>query len=284
MPKFDDQSIELLFGADDAENEDPKRFVQYFYYNRAYESLVADLPIRILVGHKGVGKSALLRRAYLEDVETKQPAFWLQSSDLNTFKGHASSVPDFTARIEVWKREVLRYLALGLIDTLFGQSTPEVRELADHGSLQSIVQLIGRALNDAPAHGYSSTSVNLYIDDIDRGWAAQPRDINNISALLNAMRDIAGMDRRIRFRIGLRSDVYFLVRTSDESTDKIERNVIWLRWTNDEILRLAAKRIETFFGEAPSTDDLCRAFTATNLARHFVQGYRSSVSRFGALE
>ena len=256
MPKFDDQTIELLFGADDAENEDPKRFVQYFYYNRAYESLVADLPIRILVGHKGVGKSALLRRAYLEDVETKQPAFWLQSSDLNTFKGNASSVPDFTARIEVWKREILRYLALSLIETLFGQSTSEVREIVDRGSLQSIVQLIGRALDDAPAQGFGSTSVNLYIDDIDRGWAAQPRDINNISALLNAMRDIAGLDRRIRFRIGLRSDVYFLVRTSDESTDKIERNVIWLRWTNDEILRLAAKRIETFFGATPSNEDL----------------------------
>lgn len=256
MPKFDDQTIELLFGADDAENEDPKRFVQYFYYNRAYESLIADLPIRILVGHKGVGKSALLKRAFLADSETKQPAFWLQSSDLNTFKGNASSVPDFTARIEVWKREILRYLALGVIETIFGQSTPEVREIANRGALQSVVQLIGRALDDAPGRSFGSSSVNLYIDDIDRGWAAQPRDINNISALLNAMRDIAGLDRRIRFRIGLRSDVYFLVRTSDESTDKIERNIIWLRWTNDEILRLAAKRIETFFGQTPTNDDL----------------------------
>lgn len=256
MPKFDDQTIELLFGADDAENEDPKRFVQYFYYNRAYESLVADLPIRILVGHKGVGKSALLRRAYLEDIETKQPAFWLQSNDLNIFKGNASSVPDFTARIEVWKREILCYLAVRLIDSLFGKITSEVQAIVNRGSLQSIAQLIGRALDDAPSHGFRSASVNLYIDDIDRGWAAQPRDINNISALLNAMRDIGGLDRRIRFRIGLRSDVYFLVRTSDESTDKIERNVIWLRWTNDEILRLAAKRIETYFGQNPSNEDL----------------------------
>jgi hypothetical protein len=36
----------------------------------------------------------------------------------------------------------------------------------------------------------------------------------------------------LRFRIGLRSDVYFLVRTSDESTDKIEANVVWLSWSN----------------------------------------------------
>jgi hypothetical protein len=206
---------------------------------------------------KGLERAPLLRRAYYEDVETKQPAFWLQSSDLNTFRGNASAVPDFTGRIEVWKREILRYLANNLIDTFFGQTTPEVQEMTNRGSLQSVVQLIRRTLDDAAKSGGSSaTSVNLYIDDIDRGWAAQPRDINNISALLNAMRDIAGLDRRIRFRIGLRSDVYFLVRTSDESTDKIERNVIWLHWTNDEILRLAAKRIETFFGQAPSNEDL----------------------------
>jgi len=31
MPNFDDQTIEIIFGADDAENEDPKRFVEYFY-------------------------------------------------------------------------------------------------------------------------------------------------------------------------------------------------------------------------------------------------------------
>ena len=62
------------------------------------------------------------------------------------------------------------------------------------------------------------------------------------------MRDISGAERRIRFRIGLRSDVYFLVRTSDESTDKIEANVIWLSWSNHDILSIMAKRIETFFG------------------------------------
>lgn len=90
--------------------------------------------------------------------------------------------------------------------------------------------------------------INVYIDDIDRGWSASAADIKNISALLNAMRDISGSDRRIRFRIGLRSDVYFLVRTSDESTDKIEANVIWLSWNNHEILCIMAKRIETFFG------------------------------------
>jgi hypothetical protein len=66
--------------------------------------------------------------------------------------------------------------------------------------------------------------------------------------LLNAIRDFFGDESTVQFRLGLRTDVYFLVRTADESTDKIERNIIWLNWDNHEILTLFAKRIETFFG------------------------------------
>ena len=38
------------------------------------------------------------------------------------------------------------------------------------------------------------------------------------------------------------------MRTSDESTDKIEGSVIWQKWTNHEILVLLIKRVETFLG------------------------------------
>ena len=86
MPTFDDATIEKLFGAEDAENEIEERFKEYFYYNSAYDSLVADLPIRILVGHKGVGKSALLKRAYLDDIDESRLAVWIRPDGLNTSK------------------------------------------------------------------------------------------------------------------------------------------------------------------------------------------------------
>jgi hypothetical protein len=72
-------------------------------------------------------------------------------------------------------------------------------------------------------------------------------DVARISALLNAVRDIANDNPGISFRIALTSDVYYLVRTSDESTDKIEGSVVWFSWTNHEIFVLLVKRIETFF-------------------------------------
>ena len=57
MPTFSDQNIAKLFGAEAAEDEPEDRFRQYFFFNQTYENLISDLPLRILVGHKGVGKS-----------------------------------------------------------------------------------------------------------------------------------------------------------------------------------------------------------------------------------
>lgn len=250
MPKFDDETIETLFGADDAEHEKLERFKQYFFYNGAYNSVISNLPIRLLVGHKGVGKSALLKRAFLADAEANKIAFWLQSGDIDLIKAHAPVAKTLVGRIEAWKQGISAYLAVNLLKLAYPDSYSSVADEIIHGSTNSLREVYDKALNHLAVQKNidpKAITATLYIDDIDRGWAANIDDIANISALLNAMRDTAGPDGRIRFRIGLRSDVYFLVRTSDESTDKIERNVVWIKWTNDEILRLAAKRIETFF-------------------------------------
>ena len=86
-----------------------------------------------------------------------------------------------------------------------------------------------------------------------------PEDIANISAVMNSLRDICGHGNNLQFRLGLRSDVYYLVRTSDESTDKIEANLIFLTWVNHDILIVAAKRIESFFGRTINEANLVNA-------------------------
>lgn len=79
-----------------------------------------------------------------------------------------------------------------------------------------------------------------------------------ISALMNAVRDISNENTSVNFKIALRSDVYYLYRTSDESTDKVGGSVVWLTWTNHEILALLVKRIETYFGRPADEYDLFR--------------------------
>ncbi|MGJ0511077.1 P-loop ATPase, Sll1717 family [Methylocystis sp.] len=266
MPKFDDANIELLFGADDAENERLDRFKQYFYYNNAYSSLTSDLAVRILVGHKGVGKSALLKRAYIADQETGSPCIWLRPDALLSVQEKTISENQFIQRIETWKKGML----IAAANELFGKDVVRIIPELESASVKNMILLMMKALSAQAKEKNlgDDAAFNIYIDDIDRGWTANIDSIKNISALLNAMRDIGGQEPRIRFRIGLRSDVYFLVRTSDESTDKIERNVIWLRWTNDEVLRVVAKRIATFFDLGISQEEIGKmeqSFISTNI-------------------
>lgn len=93
----------------------------------------------------------------------------------------------------------------------------------------------------------------LYIDDIDRGWKATEDDINNISALVNAARDLTNEDQRLKIRIGLRNDAYYLYRTSDESTDKVEGNVVRLSWTRHDVITVMALRVASYFGKSFDT-------------------------------
>jgi hypothetical protein len=259
MPTFSDQNIAKLFGAEAAEDEPEDRFRQYFFFNQTYENLISDLPLRILVGHKGVGKSALLKRAKLHDDDSSLLSVWLTPGDISAVATRDSG-DDFTKLVEYWKQGIFAIIAKHVLGDAANDllNQPKMSGFASRiatfipAIAAKFSQKLGIASNDVNrtvVENFNKTGViHIYIDDIDRGWSASKSDIKNISALLNAMRDISGADRRIRVRIGLRSDVYFLVRTSDESTDKIEANVVWLSWSNHEILCIMAKRIETFFG------------------------------------
>mgnify|MGYP003631989723 CR=1 FL=1 len=266
MLKLDDETIAKLFGAEDAENENPERLKEYFFKNKAYESLKADLPIRVLVGYKGVGKSAILKVCHLEDNEDNILSLWVRPNDV--FGSIDTSADTFLQLIENWKT--------GLSTLIVKKALEGCEQFEEASQIESIrggVRQIIASLYDKLQKnvGNSSTDVRklitrfmkekkirIYLDDLDRGWEGRSEDIMNISALLNAIRDMAGEDRNIQFRIGLRTDVYHLVRTSDESTDKIEANLVWLAWTNHEILATLVKRVTTYFGEDVSQEELVR--------------------------
>lgn len=265
---FDDKTISELFGHEDAENEKPERLKEYFFRNKAYDSLRAALPIRILVGHKGVGKSALLKVCFLEDQEENSIALWVRPNDV--FASVDKSTDNFLQLIENWKvgistlivKKVLEgkdlYEDANSITKITGGIRQVIAVLSKHLSERLNLRELSESAVRSVASFLKTPSIRVYLDDLDRGWQARSEDIRNISALLNAVRDMAGENPSIQFRIGLRTDVYHLVRTSEESTDKIEANLIWLMWTNHEILTAMSKRVSTYFGETVDEMELIR--------------------------
>lgn len=266
MAKFDDYTIRSIFGSEDAESENSARLKQYFLKNGAYEDLKSPLPLRIVVGHKGVGKSALLRMSYLEDIESKTLAVEIQPNDISELMISVQN-ESFIQKIERWKAGIRRIVAKKAIENLASEGADQFLNDKWLGSIkkignsltQAIFELkpsISNAISISVAESFLRQGIiRVYIDDVDRGWSASRADIENISALINAVRDLCDQEDNFQCRIALRTDVYFLVRTSDESTDKIEQDIILLAWENDDILRLISLRIITYF-DLPNLNDL----------------------------
>lgn len=271
---FTESEIQKLFGNEAAEDEDPQRLREYYFKSSVFSRVVTDLPLRILVGHKGIGKSALFKVAIAEEKEKGLLPILIQPNDITDL---AQDTTNFLLAVRNWSDGLREIITEKLFDYL-GISIRHVTGIREfRGSIVNFVKFtFEKAKSDDtdPAKldvliefVSSPTPVSVYIDDLDRGWQGKKDDVTRISALINAVRDLSNSDRSIHFRIALRSDVYYLYRTSDESTDKIEGSVIWHTWTNHEIFALWVKRIETFFGR-PANESTLTQLKPRELARY----------------
>lgn len=265
--KFDEMTIQKLFGSEAAEEEDTKRLKEYYFKSGIYERVVVDLPLRILVGHKGVGKSALFKIAIEEEIERQRLTVLIKPNDIADIGNNNGN---FLKLIEDWKEGINKII----IDKVLNQFSSEHNNTTDTIKSYSgkILDYLAKTLSPIVDDKInldktkeiilkkflSDNKISIYIDDLDRGWKGRKEDIEKISALLNAIRDLSSDNRGLFFRISLRSDVYFLSRTSDESTDKIESSVIWYSWKNHEILVLLVKRIESYFGKTVRDEELLK--------------------------
>lgn len=268
MPEltFDEQTIQRIFGHEAAEDEEPERLQEYYFKSAVYDQVAAPVPLRILLGHKGIGKSALFQVAIAEDEAAKRLTLVVQPDDILDM---AEDTHDFLKTVRSWKTGLLELLATKAVVELGGATDNVSSQLKSFGgkltefllaSAKDTKWISFNPAKDAIRQAFIDNSeISIYLDDLDRGWQGRKQDITRISALLNAVRDISNENRNMRFRIALRTDVYFLVRTSDESTDKIEGSVIWQSWTQQEIFALMIKRIETYFGQRVDLDVLLQS-------------------------
>ena len=105
--QLDDETIQRLFGHEAAENEDAERLRQYYFKSQVYDRITSRLPLRILVGHKGIGKSALFMVAMQEDREAETLAILIRPDDVLEI---SSDAKDFLRRIRDWKAGLLRII------------------------------------------------------------------------------------------------------------------------------------------------------------------------------
>jgi len=256
--QFTDEVIVKLFGHEEAEREEPERLIEYFVKNDVYERVRANLRLRILVGYKGVGKSALLKVCEIEDARKEITSVWIKPDDIERAKVKESEA-DLSAQIREWKNALQDIIFRKVAET-FGQIPEESEnQLKVYGSgfLQSLISLANKRMagtlepaKRAAVKGFTSKrTLVVYIDDLDRDWNGSRAHILRISALLNAVRDMIVDTKGINFKIALRSDVYYVWSRNDSSSDKVVGDTIWMQWTNDDIFRVLIKRVATYSGK-----------------------------------
>jgi len=226
--------------------------------NNVYSRVRAALRLRILVGYKGVGKSALFKICELEDSKDGIPSVWIKPDDIIELSS-SDKEADLNVRIRNWKSGIQDIVFRKVIEEFGHVSEKSAQPIRSYGAgfLQSIItyanQLTRQSLDPAKrslVQGFlNKKRLVVYLDDLDRDWTGSEKDILKISALLNAARDIIADTQGLYIRIALRSDVYNIVRSRDASTDKIEGDTVWMQWSNDDIFRVLVKRIATFSGK-----------------------------------
>jgi hypothetical protein len=90
-------------------------------------------------------------------------------------------------------------------------------------------------------------SINIYIDDTDVEWDGSKKSADRIGRLVQACFQIAadsGGD--VKFKISIRSDLFNYMSVTADIIDKVQSGVVRVRWTNDDIFRVVAKRIALY--------------------------------------
>lgn len=257
--QFDEETIRNLLGSFDAEQEDLEKFKEYFVVNDFYKTFNAKYPIRIVVGNKGTGKSAMLRAALEEDAGNSEIiCVPLTASDLVEKGGNLP-----TASLEAinhWKKVFFREAAAKIVasnisdridDSIFSEKI--IASVSDLISWAG--KLVSKKTSGASDYvvrgGLSLSKINrvvFYLDDLDRGWDGRAIGLHFVNSIIEAAYDISKKDSNIHFKIALRWDLWEAISRKNQDIDKIRQNAITLRWSNHDIYVVVARRVSKYFG------------------------------------
>ena len=98
----------------------------------------------------------------------------------------------------------------------------------------------------------------ILVDDLDLGWNNSVVANNLLLGLLAAINHLAGLSKNLYVCVFLREDVYSILITQTQHSDKY-RNIERIRWEKDDLLRILNERIN-FNRDRASLERLANPF------------------------
>jgi hypothetical protein len=253
------ENIPRIFGQDAAELETLDRLKAFFVINESYDQVRIGHPVSLVIGQRGIGKTALLRMSAAADAEVLEPYVFMTGSKI-------LKLADANQRAAVAVEAFKSHVENAVLDALIQQLSENVAEaLPVPKAARSIMSRLA-ALSAAVVKTESQivqnnasklmpwiykehTRCTIYIDDTDIEWDGNPDSAATIAHLIHACFLLASESTgALRFKISVRSDVFnYIKHHFSNYIGKIQAGIVYIRWTNDDILRVIAKRMALFF-------------------------------------
>lgn len=259
-----------VFGNEAGEDEDPEYLDSYFVEKPSFQRFW-DLRQKFAVvrARKGLGKSALLAKSEYDkkDSDPNAIVIYVKGSDLSEYFKPESHDPNVL--INSWQKaicalinlEIGRRIKMAISDTSI--MLVENSELAGYRGRNLVGCLLDRLVTRFPVSTKKISSTNpsmllyrldqakhfdawILIDDIDATFVNTPETRLETSTFFSTCRKMAREYKGVTIRASVRTDVWSVIKQTDEALDKTEQYITDISWTREEALRILAKKIHAF--------------------------------------
>ncbi len=229
-----------------------------------------SIKIAIICGKKGVGKSILLKwlEKEIKNIPSKPLVIRCRGSELtrhefgltNELSTSSDHIKDWMIRISALiNRYIAREIGFPVTDDqLTLLETAELDGFKQSNFFTSLinrlqVRINGTSIEYNPKKIASEIEILkrikdrkivLLIDDLDATFQNTDKEKRELSTFFSACRYLVQDLKDLSFRITLRTDVYPVIKRFDESLDKVDQYLSYIKWNINDFRNLLVNRIE----------------------------------------
>lgn len=247
--------INQLIGSSDASNIDFE-LLKDFSIDKAdcTEYLNEENKFMILCAPKGTGKTTL-NLLWSNKLGKRPNHLSIVKYDSNISPEADDSVSP-TSWIRMWKLNILDaiYQKLDIVYKINKSEWEGIYKLArNNNQSYNIIDCIVNTLKKRKMKKVEelvqkrNLKIWLFIDEVDQFFTKSPQNINKVSTLLLACKDLSNLFSNVYIRTTLKPNVWAILASQVTSLATMRDFIVDYRWSSDEIKTMIAKRISSYY-------------------------------------
>lgn len=266
-----------FFGKDIAEDEAEEIFNSYYFDRPEAERFANNSePFMVVRAYKGEGKSALIRIAQNKIIKSSTPPPLIVHGQGNNL-APSIDTEDFASWVRIWKKSILDLIAAEVGNRIGFAWNDDSMTLVEHAEknqfkrkniIGAIMARIAAAIKvggttvdievkkGAPKAADLENSIRretdidepfwFFLDDVDQNFENKKQLKIKVASFFIACREIIQKVPQLRIRAAIRPNTWKIIKLEFDSLSHVEPYVFDLKWSEESIRKLLARRIEGY--------------------------------------